>query len=319
MTLAVAIRKYVAMKRLMGKPFAQGEAVLQRFCVYEGNVALDSVTKWQVTGFLERSSLSDVTWLLRYRLLKAFFEYWVARNELKDLPIPPARRPGAARRFVPCIYSVTELQQLLHQADMKRNPKPREFGPLTFRTVLTFLYGTGARINETLSLRTQNVDLNRRTVTFHRAMSNTTRTIPIGPSLCRSLQRYVDSLGLDAADRKNFFIRKDGRAIRAVSLTVSFQTLRRKAKVSRPADLSRQPRVQDLRRTFAVHCMRAWLKKGKDLRTMLPALGAYLGHVSLASTEAYLAVTPARFLGQMSRLLLDNRKLGQAGRRDAPG
>jgi hypothetical protein len=39
-----------------------------------------------------------------------------------------------------------------------------------------------------------------------------------------------------------------------------------------------------------VHCMRKWLREGKDLRTMLPLLGAYLGHVSLASTEAYLAV-----------------------------
>lgn len=194
---------------------------MQAFCACAGNVALRSVEKQQVAGFLERSLLSDVTWILRYRLLKAFFEYWVARNELKDLPIPPARRPGAARRFVPYTYSIPELRQLLHKADMKRDPKPREFGPLTFRTVLTFLYGTGARINETLSLLTQDVDLKRRTVTFHRAMSNTTRTIPISASLCRSLQRYVDSLGLDASDRKNFFIRKDGRAIRAVSLTVS--------------------------------------------------------------------------------------------------
>jgi hypothetical protein len=35
---------------------------------------------------------------------------------------------------------------------------------------------------------------------------------------------------------------------------------------------------------------------------MLPILGAYLGHVRLASTEAYLAVTPERFLSQLSRL-----------------
>jgi integrase/recombinase XerD len=57
-----------------------------------------------------------------------------------------------------------------------------------------------------------------------------------------------------------------------------------------------------LRRTFAVHCMRKWLREGKDLRRMLPLLGAYLGHVSLSSTEAYLAVTPERFGVQLWRL-----------------
>lgn len=35
---------------------------------------------------------------------------------------------------------------------------------------------------------------------------------------------------------------------------------------------------------------------------MLPALGAYLGHVSLVSTENYLSVTPERFSKQLLRL-----------------
>jgi hypothetical protein len=51
-----------------------------------------------------------------------------------------------------------------------------------------------------------------------------------------------------------------------------------------------------------VHCIRAWLKKGEDLWSMHPILGAYLGHVRFASAEEYLAVTPERFLSQLSRL-----------------
>jgi hypothetical protein len=41
---------------------------------------------------------------------------------------------------------------------------------------------------------------------------------------------------------------------------------------------------------------------GKRFARDAPLLGAYLGHVSLSSTEAYLAVTPERFRVQLTRL-----------------
>lgn len=309
MKLSGAVGRYVAMKQVMGIAYKHGTEVLQGFCGHVGDISLRSVAKWQVLGFLERSILSDVTWLIRYRILRAFFEYWMARGELNGLSMPPSRRPITARGYVPYIYSVLELRLLINKAGLKRRPKSREFGPLTFRTLLLFLYGTGARMCEALSLRPGDVDLRHGTVTLRWPIRDRTRTIPIGPRLRESLREYVDSLGPGVGDHKTFFVRKDGKAIRAVAVTLSFQTLRRNAGISRPADISRQPRVQDLRRTFAVHCMRAWLRRGKDLQSMLPVLGAYLGHVSLTSTEAYLAVMPERFIPQLSRLSSAGKKL----------
>jgi hypothetical protein len=52
---------------------------------------------------------------------------------------------------------------------------------------------------------------------------------------------------------------------------------------------------------------------------MLPLLGAYLGHVSVSSTEAYLAVMPERFLTQLSRLSSDTRQPENEGAKDANG
>jgi integrase len=148
------------------------------------------------------------------------------------------------------------------------------------------------------------MDLQHGTVTIHPSTGKRPRTIPISAHLWRSLRQYDDSLAScsDYSCRKTLFVRKDGRHISPVAITLSFKTLRRKLGISRPADISRQPRVQDLRWTFAVHCMRAWLKRGNDIRGMLPVLGAYLGHVNLTSTEAYLSVTPERFSVQLSRL-----------------
>jgi integrase/recombinase XerD len=307
MRLKRAIRRYVAMKHLMGKPFNRGTQVLRAFYRYLNDVSLRSVAKWHVLGFLEQSVLSDVTWLLKYRILKAFFEYWKERGELEGLPLPSSRCPGSPRTFVPYIYSASDLRRLIDNTGSKRRPSAREFSQLAFTTILLFLYGTGARINETLSLGWNDVDLTHGTVTFRGSTTHSARTVPIGLHLRRSLQNYSESRAPSGGNPGTFFARENGTPIAQGNLCRSFRILRHKAGISRPGDLSPQPRIQDLRRTFAVHCIREWLRNGNDLRNMLPILGAYLGHASLTSTEAYLAVTPERFLPQLSSLAPGNR------------
>jgi integrase len=146
MRISRAIEQYLVMKRVMDISFKTGSKVLQSFRMETGDVSLRSIRKWDVEAFLERSILSDVTWLLRHRILKAFFEHWMARGQLSELPIPPARRTGTARVFIPYIYSTSEIRRLLHQAGVRRHPASREFSSLTFQSVLLFLYGTGTRI-----------------------------------------------------------------------------------------------------------------------------------------------------------------------------
>jgi integrase/recombinase XerD len=301
MKLSRGIEQYVEMKHVLGISFGQGTKVLHAFSTYSGDISLRSVKKWQVLGFLERSQLSDVTWLLRYRILKAFFEFWRARDKLAQLPLPPSRRSRPARTFVPYIYSISELRRLLGKIALRRRFGPDEFGADTFRAILLFLYGTGSRINEALSLRRGDIDFEQGTVAFRRADPARSRTVPLGPRLCHVLREY-NSLDAIHSDRKCFFSRNDGKPIRAVAISLSFKTLRRQAGIARPTDASRQPRAQDLRWTFAVHTLSQWRRKRKDLRSLLGVLGAYLGHVDLTSTEAYLAVTPERFLAQLSML-----------------
>lgn len=73
-----------------------------------------------------------------------------------------------------------------------------------------------------------------------------------------------------------------------------FSDLRNQAGIVRSDGSSYQPRMHDLRSTFAVHRITSWIKEGKDLNRMLPALSAYIGQVGLISTERYLSLTPER-------------------------
>jgi hypothetical protein len=55
-----------------------------------------------------------------------------------------------------------------------------------------------------------------------------------------------------------------------------------------------QPPLHD-RHTFAVHRLTGWIKRGADLKRIIPALSAYIGQVGRSSTDRYLALTPERF------------------------
>ncbi len=60
----------------------------------------------------------------------------------------------------------------------------------------------------------------------------------------------------------------------------------------------RVPRTHDLRFTFTNHALLRWYRDGVDAQAHLPALSAYLGHVSIASTEYYLSFISD--IGQMA-------------------
>src|SRR6266850_3253543 len=301
MKLSGAITRYVEKKRLLGITFRMGAGWLCAFSRQIGDVSVGSVTKRQVLGFLDGQRTSNLTWLVKYRVLKAFFEYWMVRNEVPELPMPRSRA-ACPRAFAPYIYSVSELRKLLRCTSLSRQAAYRKIESDTLRTVLLFLYGTGARASEALAMRQGNVDLKRGTVTLHRPNTDIMRAVPIGPSLLHSLRVYFKSTFQSRCETESFFVRKDGCPISVQALSRAFHSLCRKAGISRRDGISCQPRMRDLRHTFAVHCLNAWLKEGKDLRSMLPVLGAYLGHVRLSSSEIYLRVTPDRFWTQLSRL-----------------
>ncbi len=78
-------------------------------------------------------------------------------------------------------------------------------------------------------------------------------------------------------------------------MIVAFRNLRRLAGVQRYDGATYQPRMHDLRATFAVHRLTSWLRQGGDLNRLIPALSAYMGQVGLGSSERYLKLTPERF------------------------
>ena len=165
----------------------------------------------------------------------------------------------------------------------------------TYRTMLLLLYGTGMRVSEALGLQLGDVDLRQHIVTVRNTKFYKTRLVPVGPRLSAELAGHLDrrlALAMPDGAASALLCSRKGSRQCYENVSAMFQHVRRAAGIVCPAGEPRPPRVHDIRHTAAVHRVEAWYRDGKDVQRLLPQLATYLGHVSIASTEVYLQMTP---------------------------
>lgn len=309
MTLCDAVQTYIDGKHARGIVFEEAAKILRSFVRKIGDVPLDTITPVQILDFLNGPRSSYGTWCVKFSLLKFFFEHWSARGLVNRSPMPPRIPPPLALRlaFVPYVYTRNELRLLFRatcawQNSSRQNIRTGRMDARTFRVFLLTLYATGMRTGEALTLLRDDVDVKRNAITIRGGRFGRVRKIPIGPDLCARLSRHKRGLARVPSESPYLFVGKDGKALKEPALIFAFRRLRRLAGVERYDGAIYQPRMHDLRATFAVHRLTSWLRQGGDLNRLIPALSAYIGQCGLGSTERYLKLTPERFRTQLVKL-----------------
>jgi site-specific recombinase XerD len=291
MKLSQAVDLYVQRKRDAGMRFDSPVSRLRSFLRHCGDTNLRRITTQQVSAFLDGSGSMPSGWNGKRGTLQAFFEYWTARGRLKSSPLPPSA-PKITQSFVPYIYSRSDLRSLLDAVPHCQRRAGCVMSAATFRTLLLFLYATGMRLGEALRLRLMDVDLTLGLVTIRDTKFYKSRLVPLGPDIKRLIQEYLHQPGRRNQHYRSLFQTKSATAIAAQVVDTSFSRLREIACVERRDDSYFQPRLHDLRHTFAVHRLTEWYRQNADVQRLLPALSTYLGHVSLSATQRYLTMTP---------------------------
>lgn len=276
--------------------FSRGEGALRTLLRSVGDRPLHQVTPKQISAYLDGSAMAAYTWWREYQIIRAFFQFWLARNQLPRLPMP---RPQAALPppFRPYIFSRTELLRLLLAIE-----RTRLLDPITLRTFLLFIYGTGARVYEAINLQVSDIDLKSKLVGLRRPGGGHRRMLPISRTLRNTLDLYVQSSGQQRRGTDLVFVTSAGDRLRKETLRYNFVRICARARIHQEHCHSPTPGMHDLRHTFAVHVLEAWVRDGKDLRQKLPILSGYMGHVMLKSTELYLRLVPDRFVKPLSTL-----------------
>jgi integrase/recombinase XerC len=200
--------------------------------------------------------------------LKAFFRFLVREGHLTHSPADPLSAPKAAKRL-PVFLPVDEVFHLLDNVRGEGPAGARD------RAMLEFLYATGVRVSELVSLDGRDLDLSGRLARV-RGKGKVEREVVLTEPCAHTLEAYLEARRAAArplAPEGPVFLNARGGRLtdRSVRRILDAWLLR--------ASIARKVSPHTLRHTFATHL----LAGGADLR----AIQELLGHKSLSTTQKY--------------------------------
>jgi len=295
MKLKALIAQYVAFRKSLGARFESREGRLKAFCRWMGDeIDVTDVQPERVNTFLVGPGSASRSWQERYGVLNGLYRYAISRGLVVTSPLPTIR-PKLPERFVPYIYSRTELRRLFHSTTAACPKGHCKLEPHTLRAILLLLYGAGLRISEALSLTLDDVDLAGALLLVRDTKFHKTRMVPLGTELNQEMARYAvkrTEAGHNQSGTAPFFVLRRGGPVQRPLVEARFKDLREYANVKRVDGARYQPRLHDLRHSFAVHRLVSWYQQGADVQKLLPQLSTYLGHLRTSDTQPYLTMIP---------------------------
>lgn len=248
------------------------------FCARRGIASPHGVSRKTVLDYLtaERErGLSVNSVSRRLVALKIFFAY-LQREELLDRNITEAMDSPRLWRILPGVLSMKEVGRLLAAPRGDNRIAVRD------RAMLELMYGTGLRVSEVASLKTQDIHFDSECLRCT-GKGGKARVVPFGAEARNALRRYLSDSRGDFA--------KDGTA-REVFLTYRGKGFSRKGlwklikAYARRAGITKTVSPHTLRHSFASHL----LANGAPLRV----IQEMLGHADIATTQIYTHVDEGR-------------------------
>jgi integrase/recombinase XerD len=292
MKLSTAIDNYVRVKQAIGQRFVSGAETLKGMRRHCGDVHVDEVTVECIQAFLQSKRKPGRFRFVAYYAVAGFFRFAVARGYTAASPAPAHVRTRP-KLFVPFIYTEDQVRRITLAAYEFGHRQRSQIDPDTFRALILLLYGTGLRIGEALSLTLRDVNLEKSLLLIRDSKFYKTRWVPMGDDVKAVISTQVERRRRRASSvDAPLFATRRGRRFRYEMIRYRFALARAHAGVTREVHAVYQPRIHDLRHSFAVRRVISWYREGADLHVMLPRLATYLGHVDLEDTQRYLTLTP---------------------------
>ena len=293
MKLSQAVEGYVALRSSFGMELVQPRRILRAFQKAVGDIDLCDVSSDAVSTFIRGEGPITAYWHQKYSALNNFYSFAMGRGFIDCSPLPQTI-PKAPQPLRPYIYTQEQLRQLLTATERLRETSTRQVSGRVMRMLILLLYGAGLRISEALSLERKDIDLAMRVLTIRDTKFHKSRLVPIGSRLAAELEAYADmERGEHRGPTTNslFFVRRNGEAIRVLSVDYNFRRLCLIAGVRRSEGGRYHPRLHDLRHTAAVHRLIAWYRAGNNVERKIELLATYFGHLNLKGIQRYLTMT----------------------------
>ena len=220
-------------------------------------------------------------------------------------PSPEHRRTRllTVRRFALALHAENARHQI-PQADALGRVRtaaalepPGSIRPILYTTLLGLIAATGMRIAEALALQLDDVTADG--LVIRETKFQKSRLLPLHATVRQALDRYlIDRRKVSAADRA-LFISVGGRSLPYNTVRNVFLQLLDRTGL-RGVHRGRDPRIHDLRHSFAVRSLEQCSHDRSAVARHIVALSTYLGHAHVTDTYWYLQATPV-LMGQPAR------------------
>lgn len=222
--------------------------------------------------------------------LRTFYRYLQREGVVVDNPFSMLKGPRKVKTL-PKVLSIGDIQKFL-DAPLKKFSDGRlgEFAALRDTAVFEFLYSTGCRISEAISVKWGDIDFSRGTLIVT-GKGSKDRLVILGSKALAALLRLKDHLsatgGALVLGDSHVFLSDRLEKASARFIERRMKTYLREAGL--PEDLS----PHKLRHSFATHLLDA----GADLRSVQEMLG----HASLSTTQIYTHVSVERLKDEYAK------------------
>lgn len=228
--------------------------------LYHINKPVTSLVKSDIVGYLahkKEAGCSNATLSLVHAAMEYMFKRHLKMNVLEDIKIPKKAKS------LPKVLTKDEIRLLFENTHFGRN-----------RLMLQFMYGSGCRVSEVVSLKVEDLNLKEKTATIRGGKGNKDRFIILSKDWVHGVKKYLDKKKV----KSEFVFSKKTNGKNLTTDTV--QRIVRKAAVK--AGINKHVSPHSLRHSYATHLLEA----GTNIRY----IQSLLGHSSLNTTQVYTNV-----------------------------
>jgi integrase len=280
------LARYIGLKRSLGFQFRCQHGLLKGFVAFAAERG-DRYVK--TTRVLQWAALAPSPTQRRRRLLtvRRFALAMHAENARHQIPAADALGSADLRRRLPYIYSTKEIARLIKAASVLASAGT--IRSVIYPTLIGLIASTGMRISEALALEVDDIIADGLLVRETKFRKN--RLLPLHATTRRALDKYITvRKKLGVVDRA-LFPSATGKPLHPRTVHGVFQQLLKRTGL-KGANAGRDPRIHDLRHTFAVRSLERCRHDAGEVARHMVALSTYLGHAQMIHTYWYLQATP---------------------------
>jgi len=294
-SLAQSMNDLVAFKRMEGFDYTAQARILGLFDAFLCNQGYcQSTLNQQIvdTYIAQTANLGKNGRYNRLSTVRVFSRYLHQFDPtsyvMREIPV---KCPTQPRWY---LYSPEDIAVLLKYAKILE--PAGSLRPHSYYTLVGLLYATGLRIEEALALNIADLDMNQGLLFVRNGKFGKERYVPLHSTTIDAINRYIlrRKVTSSSDDESSLFLNSSGtQRLKYAGVSKTFRQMIRHCKIGRGAQ--KQPRLHDLRHTYACNCVLRWYEEGVDVNSKLPILATALGHVDINKTQVYLHASARLF------------------------